>query len=143
MLRYLVFPSIFLCFFFNDTATTEIYTLSLHDALPISLAKMYANRQSEVHKRLEESEKAAQRARDLTYQLLTFSKGGAPLKKTISLQDLVKESASFALRGSNIKCEFSFPGDLWPVDADEGQMSQALHNLIINAAPAMSDGGTL
>ena len=109
----------------------------------IALAKMYANRQSEVHKRLEESEKAAQRARDLTYQLLTFSKGGAPLKKTISLQDLVKESASFALRGSNIKCEFSFPGDLWPVEADEGQMSQVLNNLIINAAHAMSDGGTL
>src|SRR3712207_1486214 len=29
-----------LCFFFNDTATTEIYTLSLHDALPISNAKI-------------------------------------------------------------------------------------------------------
>jgi len=109
----------------------------------ITLAKMYANRQSEVYKRLEESEKAAQRARDLTYQLLTFSKGGAPVKKTISLQELVKESASFVLRGSNVKCEFSFPGDLWPVEADEGQMSQVFNNLIINGAHAMSDGGTL
>ena len=109
----------------------------------ITLAKMYANRQSEVYKRLEESEKAAQRARDLTHQLLTFSKGGAPVKKTISLQELVKESANFVLRGSNVKCEFSFPGDLWPVEADEGQMSQVLNNLIINAAHAMSEGGTL
>jgi PAS domain S-box-containing protein len=109
----------------------------------ITLAKMYANRQSEVYKRLEESEKAAQRARDLTYQLLTFSKGGAPVKKTISLQELVKESANFVLRGSNVKCEFSFPADLWHVEADEGQMSQVFNNLIINAAHAMSDGGTL
>ena len=109
----------------------------------ITLAKMYANRQSEVYKRLEESEKAAQRARDLTSQLLTFSKGGTPVKKTISLKELVKESASFVLRGSNVKCEFSFPGDLWPVEADEGQMSQVLNNLIINGAHAMSDGGTL
>ena len=109
----------------------------------ITLAKMFANRQSEVYKRLEDSEKAAQRAKDLTYQLLTFSKGGTPVKKTISLQELVKESASFVLRGSNVKCEFSFPGDLWPVEADEGQMSQVFNNLIINGAHAMSDGGTL
>jgi len=109
----------------------------------ITLAKMYANRQSEVFKWLEESEKAAERARDLTYQLLTFSKGGAPVKKTILLQDLVKESANFVLRGSNVKYEFSFPEDLWHVEADEGQISQVLNNLIINATHAMSGGGVL
>ena len=109
----------------------------------ITLAKMYANRQSEVYKRLEESEKAAERARDLTYQLLTFSKGGAPVKKTILLQDLVKESANFVLRGSNVKYEFSSPEDLWHVEADEGQISQVLNNLIINATHAMSGGGVL
>lgn len=109
----------------------------------ITLAKIYANRQSEVYKRLEESEKAAERARDLTQQLLTFSKGGAPVKKTIALQELVKESANFVLRGSNVKCEFSFPADLWHVEADEGQISQVLNNLIINATHAMSEGGTL
>jgi hypothetical protein len=53
--------------------------------------------------RLEESEKATQRARDLTHQLLTFSRGGAPVKKTISVQEMVKESAKFILRGSNVK----------------------------------------
>jgi len=109
----------------------------------ITLAKMYANRRSEVYKRLEESEKAAERARDLTHQLLTFSKGGAPVKKTISLQELAKQSANFVLRGSNVKCEFSFPADLWNVDADEGQISQVLNNLIINATHAMSEGGTV
>ncbi|MFZ2225263.1 MAG: PAS domain S-box protein [Candidatus Deferrimicrobium sp.] len=109
----------------------------------ITLAKMYANRKSEVYKRLEESGKAAERARDLTHQLLTFSKGGAPVKKTISLQELAKESANFVLRGSNVKCEFSFPADLWNVEADEGQISQVLNNLIINATHAMSEGGTV
>ena len=109
----------------------------------ITLAKMYANRRSEVYKRLEESEKAAERARDLTHQLLTFSKGGAPVKKTISLQELAKESAKFVLRGSNVKCEFSFPPDLWHVEADEGQVSQVLNNIIINATHAMSEGGTV
>ena len=109
----------------------------------ITLAKMYANRRSEVYKRLEESEKAAERARDLTHQLLTFSKGGAPVKKTISLQELAKESAKFVLRGSNVKCEFSFPADLWHVEADEGQISQVLNNIIINATHAMSEGGTV
>jgi PAS domain S-box-containing protein len=109
----------------------------------ITLAKIYANRQSEVYKRLEESEKAAERARDLTHQLLTFSKGGAPVKKTISLQELGKESANFVLRGSNVKCEFSFPSDLWHVQADEGQISQVLNNIFINATHAMSEGGTV
>jgi len=109
----------------------------------ITLAKMYANRQSEVYRRLEESEKAAERARDLTHQLLTFSKGGAPVKRTISLQELAKESANFVLRGSNVKCEFSFPDDLWHVEADEGQISQVLNNIIINATHAMSEGGTV
>jgi PAS domain S-box-containing protein len=109
----------------------------------ITLAKMYTNRQGEVHKRLEESEKATLRARDLTQQLLTFSKGGAPIKKMMSIRELAKESAAFALRGSNVRCEFSSAEDLWPVEADEGQLSQVLNNLIINAAHAMNEGGTL
>jgi len=109
----------------------------------ITLAKMYANRDGEVYKWLEESEKAAERAKDLTYQLLTFSKGGAPVKKSILLQDLVKESANFVLRGSNVKYESSFPEDLWHVEADEGQISQVLNNLFINSTHAMIGGGIL
>ncbi|PWB67747.1 MAG: hypothetical protein C3F14_01255 [Deltaproteobacteria bacterium] len=109
----------------------------------ITLAKMYANRQGEVYRRLEESEKAALRARDVAQQLLTFSKGGAPIKKITSIQELVTESAGFALRGSNVKCDFSIPDDLWHVEADEGQLSQVVNNLIINAAHAMPEGGTI
>jgi CheY-like chemotaxis protein len=76
-------------------------------------------------------------------QLLTFSKGGAPVKRVTSIPDLAMESAGFALRGSNVKCEFSFPDDLWHVEADEGQLSQVVNNLLINAAHSMPSGGTI
>ena len=109
----------------------------------LSLAKMYINAEDEAFKRLIEAEKACQRARDLTQQLLTFSKGGAPVKKTASIIELIKDSANFALRGSKARCEFSIPEDLWPVEIDQGQMSQVIHNLIINAQQAMPEGGTI
>jgi len=109
----------------------------------ISLAKMYTNPEDTAFKRLIEAEKASQRARDLTQQLLTFSKGGAPIKKTASILELIKDSAIFALRGSSVRCEFYLPEDLWPVEVDEGQMSQVIHNLVINAQQAMPRGGTI
>jgi|GEM_PF-946048 len=109
----------------------------------ISLAKMYAPPQDKISKRLTEAEKACLRARDLTQQLLTFSKGGAPIKKTASIAELIRESANFAVRGSKVRCQVSLPGDLWPVEVDEGQMSQVIHNLVINAQQAMPEGGTI
>jgi two-component system cell cycle sensor histidine kinase/response regulator CckA len=79
----------------------------------------------------------------LTLQLLTFSKGGAPVKKTSSIPDLLRDSVWFALSGSNVRCDLSIPGDLWPVEIDEGQISQVIHNLIINADQAMPSGGVI
>jgi PAS domain S-box-containing protein len=107
----------------------------------ISLAKTYVRVGDQILDRLAEAERASLRAKDLTHQLLTFSKGGAPVKKTTSIADIIKESAGFALRGSNVRCEFSIPDDLWPVEADEGQISQVIQNLIINADQAMPHGG--
>jgi PAS domain S-box-containing protein len=109
----------------------------------ITLAKMYARPEDKVLERLEEAEKAGLRAKELTQQLLTFSKGGAPAKKTALIQELIKDSASFALRGSNVRCEFFFPDGLWPAEVDEGQISQVINNLIINAAQAMPEGGVI
>jgi len=109
----------------------------------ITLAKMNLYSPDEAYQRLEEAEKASLRAKDLTKQLLTFSKGGKPIKKTTSIVELTKESASFALRGSNVRCEFSIPDDLWPVNVDEGQVSQVINNLIINADQSMPEGGTI
>lgn len=111
--------------------------------LNISLAKMKVDPEDEIFKNLDEAEKASLRAKDLTQQLLTFSRGGAPIKKTASIAELVKDSANFALRGSNVRCEFSIPEDLWVVEVDEGQMSQVIHNLILNAQQAMPEGGVI
>ncbi len=109
----------------------------------ISLAKTSAKAGDKIEERLDEMEKASLRARDLTRQLLTFSMGGKPVKKTASLPGLIKDCAVFALRGSNVVLELSFPEDLWPVEVDEGQISQVINNLVINAGQAMPEGGML
>ena len=109
----------------------------------ISLARLDTQDDGPAHKRLDEAEKASLRARDLTQQLLTFSKGGEPVKKSVRIGDLVRESAGFALRGSRTRCEFTLPEDLWDVEADEGQISQVINNLVINADQAMPEGGVI
>jgi PAS domain S-box-containing protein len=106
----------------------------------VSLA-LYAKHDEEIKRRLRETEKAALRAQELTYQLLTFSKGGAPVKRTSSLKDLIRDSAGFASRGTSVRIEYAFDDDSWAVEIDEGQMSQVINNLVINAIQAMPDGG--
>jgi CheY-like chemotaxis protein len=88
-------------------------------------------------------EKAALRAKDLTQQLLTFSRGGDPVKRTAELSHLVKEAALFALRGSNVRCDFVFQSESLLSEVDEGQISQVIHNLILNADQAMPEGGVV
>jgi PAS domain S-box-containing protein len=109
----------------------------------LSLAKLDVQPGHPVLRALGEMEKAALRAKDLTQQLLTFSKGGAPVKQIRRIDELVRESAQFALRGSNVRCEFAIDDDLRPADVDEGQIAQVVHNLVINADQAMPDGGTV
>ena len=109
----------------------------------ISLTKQYAEAHSQLHQKLEEIEKASFRARDLTQQLLTFSKGGAPVKKVLLLDRIFYDAAVFALGGSNVGMEFNAPDALWPVEADEGQCSQVVNNFVLNAIQAMPNGGVL
>lgn len=109
----------------------------------VSLAKMLVPSEPKAVKYLSEAEKASQRAKDLTYQLLTFTRGGVPILKTTSIRDLIKDSAGFALRGSNIRCELSIPEDLWLVEIDAGQISQVIHNIVLNARQAMPEGGVV
>lgn len=86
---------------------------------------------------------AVQTATSLTQQLLTFAKGGAPIKQAAAVPELLREASEFALRGSNVKSEFEFDEDLWPAVIDRGQISQVVHNLVINGAQAMPEGGTI
>ena len=109
----------------------------------ITLAKIQANPEGRIFERLDAAAKACSRATDLTLQLLTFSKGGKPIKKTVSIAGLVKESVSFALSGSNVSCKVSIPDNLWPVEADEGQINQVINNLLINADQSMPEGGII
>ena len=109
----------------------------------VSLSLLDLDEGSPSKNSLMAAERALLRAQELTQQLLTFSKGGAPVKRTTLVGELLKESAGFALRGSRVRCDVVIPDDLWLIDADEGQISQVIHNLIINADQAMPDGGTI
>lgn len=94
-------------------------------------------------KYLNQIEENIMRATALTRQLLNFSKGGAPVKKTVTISQLIKDTAQFSLSGSSVRCDFVLPEDLWPVDIDQGQISQVINNLVINAVQAMPDGGRI
>jgi len=109
----------------------------------VSLAKSEVTPENELFDLLSEAETASARAQTLTRQLLTFAKGGAPIKETASIKDILKESSSFVLRGSKSGCEFSTSEDLWPAEVDVGQMSQVINNIVINANQAMPKGGII
>lgn len=94
-------------------------------------------------KDLKAVEKAALKASNLTKQLLAFSKGGAPVKHTAMLSEIITETVEFTLGGSPVKCEYNLSPHLWTVEIDGGQISQVIQNLIINACQAMPEGGVI
>ena len=121
---------------FNNILTSVLASIS------IGRVMLENDEKAKLFDILANVEKASLRAKDLTYQLLTFAKGGLPVKKTGIISDVIKESADFALIGTKSTCEFCFPGDLWPVSIDEGQISQVIQNLVLNAEQSMN-GGTI
>ena len=109
----------------------------------LSLATQYVNSEEKAYPLLVKAEKASLRAKDLTQQLLTFAKGGEPIKETASIQEVIKDSASFVLHGGRVECQYHIPDNLWFVEIDKEQMSQVIQNLIINASHAMPEGGII
>ena len=109
----------------------------------VGLAQMSVSQNANLDKILNAAEKACLRAKNLTEQLLTFSKGGQPIREAASLPEVVNESSQFVLTGANVKCEIEYPEDLWLADIDKGQISQVVQNLVINAKQAMNDGGKI
>jgi PAS domain S-box-containing protein len=109
----------------------------------IALARLQIRGDHKVADLLARSEVASRQARELTQQLLTFSMGGSPVKKAASARELIEECAAFALRGSNVRCDTEIDDDAHVVEIDRGQISQVIHNLIINADQAMPEGGVI
>ncbi len=108
-----------------------------------NLARVQINTPDLAVASLVKAETAVKRAKGLTRQLLTFAKGGLPVKKMTSLAAVLNDVGVFAVSGSKAKIEFTIADDLWGLEIDEGQISQAVSNLIINAMQAMPDGGVI
>lgn len=119
---------------FNNLLTTILGHLSLLRADPDAPG---------IDEAMAEAERAARRAKGLTQQLLTFSGGGAPIRKRTAIADVLREVVRVALHGTDFDCEFAIADDLPTVDIDEGQIAQAIGNIIINATQAMPGGGTI
>jgi PAS domain S-box-containing protein len=83
------------------------------------------------------------RAKGLTQQLLTFAKGGMPIKKLEVLTPFLQKTAQFALSGSNLSCEFKIDENLWMCNFDKNQIGQVVDNIVINAMQAMPMGGVI
>lgn len=109
----------------------------------LSLLRATSPADPDVPELLRELDEAAGRAQALTYQLLTFAKGGAPVRNVASVRELVVDSARFVTRGSNARCVFSIADDLATVEADVGQLSQVINNLVINAMQSMPGSGLI
>ena len=111
--------------------------------LNVELAQMLNPPGGAVSPQLEEARQTALLARGLTAQLVTFAEGGAPIRKAMFLSELIQESVRPALSGSNVRCEFSLPEDLWAAEVDAGQIGQVIRNLVLNAREAMPLGGVV
>jgi signal transduction histidine kinase len=109
----------------------------------IALARESVPVGHEARQLLDEAEQASIRATSLTRQLLTFARGGNPVKVRVAIGDVVSECVTFALRGSSVKSDLQIPKDLWSCEMDRGHVAQAIHNIVINAIQAMPQGGTL
>ncbi len=108
-----------------------------------SVGRMHLEDREELSRDLQEIERACRQARDLTRQLLTFSKGGDPVKETMVLSALLREAINLVVSGSGIHVNLELPDGLWPLEADRVQIIQAFNNLLINARQAMADVGTI
>ena len=111
----------------------------------ISLAKLNLNNNNlnKVYDKLSIAEKACNSAKSASHQLLSYAKGGYPIKRIVSILPILKESVEISLAGSNVRCEYSTQESLYPVEIDENQISQVVNNLLINSKQAMQEGGTV
>jgi len=101
------------------------------------------DKSEELYEVLSDVQESSKQAQSLTQQLLTFSKGGEPVKKIANVNRIIRSAAIFSTRGAKPKCKFEFSNDLWSAEVDEGQINQVIQNLVINANQAMPHGGII
>jgi PAS domain S-box-containing protein len=111
--------------------------------LEMAQERATANKTDQIPKYITKALGVFDRAKGLTQQLLTFAKGGTPIRKTIQMTPLIRHSANFALSGSNVTAQFTIADDLWLCDCDENQIGQAIDNIVINGKQAMPMGGKI
>lgn len=130
---------------YNNLLTAVMANISLAELAVDPDSSAYRKQPEDaVLESLRDAGKATLRAKELTQHLITFSKGGAPVKEPVSdIGGLIRDSVGFALTGSNVSCDVSIPGGLYTVDINTGQINQVLQNIIINAAQAMPEGGVV
>ena len=92
---------------------------------------------------LDSASSVLERARGLTQQLLTFARGGEPVTRPTSLQELLASCMRFALSGSSLRSELNVAEDLWHCEIDERLIDQAFDNILINARQATPAGGSV
>jgi len=109
----------------------------------ISYVLSCLNKDDELYEVLMDVQESSKQAQGLTQQLLTFSKGGEPVKKPADINKIIRDAAIFSIRGANSKCNFDLSDDLWASEVDEGQINQVVNNLVINANQAMPNGGMI
>jgi signal transduction histidine kinase/CheY-like chemotaxis protein len=109
----------------------------------IGLAKLNLEPENPACEVLDRTAAACHRAASLATQLLTFGKGGTPVRRTVSVSRLVRDAVELARAGANVGAEVNIADDLWPAEIDNAQISHALHNILINARQAMPQGGVI
>ncbi len=109
----------------------------------VGVAKTYLDPSDELYEVLEAAEKSALKGRALSNQLITFSSGGIHAKRVINIQGLLVETANLTLSGSNYLLQLDIQDDLWPVEVDEAQLGQVVHNLVLNGSQFMPGGSTV
>ncbi len=109
----------------------------------ITMAKLSVGQKERTLEMLGQAERAVHQSVSLTSQLLTFAKGGKPVKQPMALAPIIENATRFALSGSRCGYRIDAASDLWPVDADSGQVGQVIQNIVLNADQAMPHGGVI
>lgn len=109
----------------------------------LGLIALDPNAMNTCGRHVENARRATRRAGDITQQLLTFARGGDPIRTAVPLGELAREAAGFALHGSKVRAEFDLAADARPAAIDAAQLTRVIHNLVLNAVQAMPGGGTV